>query len=293
MDTGAAVNGARLKEFKELPISTQQLLRESNVRVVSACETTMGSKGRISFPVALPRKGGGFQDNVVEMKDVEIMSHLNFPFIIGIRQCELWGFVIDCKERRVFHRNEKGELVELPLYTNTADKDTRQPVSVAPVTQTLTMSGFVEESKDEGSVPPPHPLSQQVWSPGNKAKRKAARRERWLTTFHATHSDADWRDETLRMAALLTLSAWQGEGKPGFPPIPTENELDTLMSVVCGLGVKEEKTEIEKTEIEIQTSVTENLPRLLSESDTESDSDEDEDLNTHTHLSSLKKTQQA
>ena len=155
----------------------------------------------------------------------------------------------------------------------------------------MTMSGFdiIEETKSEHTVPPKftHTTHQELRI-GNKAKRKALRRERWVAEFHATHRNSDWREDTLRTAALLTLSAWRGEGRSGFPPIPDEIGLNTLMSVVRGLGGGETKPETEDLISETQNP----LPDLLSESDTD-ESDSDDENEEKNHLSSMMRRRQA
>ena len=173
--------------------------------------------------------------------------------------------LIDCADRKIFMKDGRGGLEEIPLHAKYPDRDTREPISSAPAPQ-APMSGFSEAKSVEGAQQhASHTHVQQERTPkrkkkakragapqrvlhaahrtriaigGTKAERKAYEKEQWLKRFHAAHQNSDFRKETMDNVAQMVLSAWHAEGGKRFPAIPSRRKMDVLVSAVRNLGVQ-------------------------------------------------------
>jgi hypothetical protein len=124
IDSGAGASVMRKSVFDTLPECARSALRRTKTALVSACTTTMQSHGVSDIQLSMPRVGKNQWAKPEVIGDVEILSRLNYPFIFGIPALEELRMVIDCHMRKLFVRDEAGELQELPFAGARRNKDT-------------------------------------------------------------------------------------------------------------------------------------------------------------------------
>jgi hypothetical protein len=128
VDTGAGSSAMKADVFDRLPDDVKLSLRKSNAALVSACGTTMKSRGVATLRLSMPRADRKFAEGV-EVGGIEILERLNYDFIMGMPMLEALNIVIDCGSRSLAQRGEGGQLVRVPFAPTRRDRDTRAPVT--------------------------------------------------------------------------------------------------------------------------------------------------------------------
>ena len=156
LDCGAGVNCMKKSVFERLPTQLRQALTRSRTTVVTACTTTMQSEGTVSLPTSFLSTDGKSWLPSRPMTKLEVMHRLNFDFIVGAPGLEDWDMVMDFSTKSVHVRDRKGDLLALPLLDRMRNKDTRTPITSAPLNLLSTMGssskGHISKPLDRSST---------------------------------------------------------------------------------------------------------------------------------------------
>ena len=128
VDTGAGSSAMKADVFDRLPDDVKLSLKKSNTALVSACGTTMKSRGVATLRLSMPRADRKFAEGA-EVGGIEILERLNYDFIMGMPMLEALNIVIDCGSKSLAQRGEGGQLVRVPFAPTRRDRDTRAPVT--------------------------------------------------------------------------------------------------------------------------------------------------------------------